>query len=71
MDYVLVIILSDTTGMDGGRLEVVMKPGEEALKLLQVRKGEFQKDELLIAEYPGILIYILQIDFKKDLVMLF
>ena len=51
MDYVIVIILSDIRGMDGGRLEVVLHPTEKALELMELRKGNFNPGELMTLDY--------------------
>ena len=52
VDYVLVIILSDVRDMDGGRLEVVMRPTDQALELLELRKGKFLPRRNLCPQLP-------------------
>ena len=46
------IILSDTEGMEGGKLEVVMHPTDKALALMEERKGNFLPGETFCANYP-------------------
>ncbi len=53
VDYVLVIILSDTRDMQGGRLEVVNRPTDQALQMLNDQKGVFSQDQLMSVHYPA------------------
>jgi hypothetical protein len=53
VDYVMVVMLSDSRDMDGGRLEVVMRPTAEALELMEIRKGKLLESELMNVKYPA------------------
>mmetsp|Transcript_18163 Transcript_18163/g.46108 ORF Transcript_18163/g.46108 Transcript_18163/m.46108 type:complete len:327 (-) Transcript_18163:534-1514(-) len=51
VDYVLVVILSDLTGAEGGELEVINKPKDEAFKLLEVGDEEDLRKCILSVNY--------------------
>ena len=53
VDYVMVVILSDSRDMDGGKLEVVMRPTDQAMQLMEIRKGKFQEGETMAVKYPA------------------
>ncbi|KAJ3334005.1 hypothetical protein HDU93_008275 [Gonapodya sp. JEL0774] len=58
VQYVTVVILSDSTGMQGGALRVLAKPVEEATSLILAEKAGSrpplgEEDGVMEVEYPG------------------
>ncbi|KAJ3087661.1 hypothetical protein HK102_010562 [Quaeritorhiza haematococci] len=52
VDYVMVVVLSDQTDMEGGELQVIKRPTVEALKLLEERNGNPHPEEVFTVKYP-------------------
>ncbi|KAJ3331530.1 hypothetical protein HDU93_009624, partial [Gonapodya sp. JEL0774] len=53
VDYVLVVILSDSEDMVGGELQVLMKPKDMAVATLEETKGALGEEVLMTVKYPG------------------
>ncbi|KXS15578.1 hypothetical protein M427DRAFT_56658 [Gonapodya prolifera JEL478] len=53
VDYVLVVMLSDTREMQGGELQVLMKGKESAIGTLEDTGGMVKEEDLLTVKYPG------------------
>lgn len=54
VDYVAVIILSDTAEMEGGELQVVLKPKEEALAVMERQGGVMRKEQVSVLHQPAL-----------------
>ncbi|GMI07854.1 hypothetical protein TrRE_jg1387, partial [Triparma retinervis] len=54
VDYVLVILLSDPTGMVGGELQVArLNGGDAALAIQKINREGISEEEMDVASYPG------------------
>ena len=51
--FVLVILMSDMTGAEGGTLQVIKKPRSQAFKLIKETNNNIDPKDLLDVEYPG------------------